>query len=769
MSSSGWVPVRLEIRGYGGAGPQGLEVELDRPILVLQGPNGSGKSTILSAMEWALFGELRLPADFDLSELKGPGSGPRLVYLNRDAAAIEVTVQFQRDGSSLVWRRVRERGEGSRQRQDAVEALLDGSPAAPASALSKPAERDEVLRRLLGVDHELYARVIAPGQASLLGLLAAEGTERDRALDRLLGIEELNLLTAGTSRARADLVRTVGRLERQLREATARLEREIQDRFQRRQEARRRALEAGIARGELDLDGGRRLTAELAGELDLPAPSAQAALPELRLSQKGLLRAADEAWEDPRPRERRERLARVQRLLEGELGAWVQALRARSAARAALQELIDKTGTEPELAESLAQAEERLDAARRALSQANLELAILSQVQEWLAAHRDGHPEQVDCPVCEQAIPLEELEAALGRRLSPLQEGGGELQELGETIAAAEGEVARLRGQRQRLSDAAAALNQREESASARRARVPGLLEEALAPWREREPEAAEAPVVALLRQIQAEFGLAREEETAGRLETLGERLRGALAATDRELGDAGREARQRRQRVLALGDLLDFLGAEERLAELDALVSGEELVHARAAVLQARQAAEALALAAEAAGEVAVREAERRVTVLEPLLDHWFRRLSRHDRLKRARIRVQTQRPGGRIRNAYRLRAVDPDGLWEAGPGPQLSGGYHTLLVVAALLALVEAEGRQLDLLVLDEPTLSLDPELSARLAQALAESRGVGRLVVATAEPAFARALVEASPEHSRLLELAPWTRSGGVRVLG
>ncbi len=150
------------------------------------------------------------------------------------------------------------------------------------------------------------------------------------------------------------------------------------------------------------------------------------------------------------------------------------------------------------------------------------------------------------------------------------------------------------------------------------------------------------------------------------------------------------------------------------------------------------------------------------------PALDRWFARVSLHDRLRRAAVEVELSRQGGRLRNVYRLRACDEEGAWRAGPATGLSGGYETLLGVAALCALAEVEAdHSLDLLVLDEPTQSLDPELARRLTETLALHLPAGRTVVTTADPAFAEALLARAQGRAQLVRLAPWTAAAGSRL--
>jgi DNA repair exonuclease SbcCD ATPase subunit len=206
MASPRWAPVEVQLRGYGGVGATSLALPLDRPLVVLTGSNGCGKSTVVSAIEWALFGELALGGDFDVADLKGGGPSPHVVYVNRSCDEAEVVVRFEGGDSSLLWRRTRRRAT-PRPKDDVVECTIDGRPVAPD------------LLALLGVTPELYRRAIAPRQASLIALVSLESKQRDAALDRLFGIEELNLLAEGLSRAKLELPQTLRKLGGRLDQA----------------------------------------------------------------------------------------------------------------------------------------------------------------------------------------------------------------------------------------------------------------------------------------------------------------------------------------------------------------------------------------------------------------------------------------------------------------------------------------------------------------------------------------------------------------------
>jgi DNA repair exonuclease SbcCD ATPase subunit len=337
------------------------------------------------------------------------------------------------------------------------------------------------------------------------------------------------------------------------------------------------------------------------------------------------------------------------------------------------------------------------------------------------------------------------------------------LAEAAEARAALEATVAH----KEQLDQAALELNGQEQEVAGRRSKLPEAVEEALEPWRAKKPDEVEQRTVELLREVLDAAATGDEGFLDRQLSNLASACNEALSRTDEELRQAGPLVQQARSRVIELERLLDFLQATERLDALDADVSGAELAQARDSLGDAHWAGDVLAKVAAAAGEVAETEAKARTAAVATNLDKWFGRVGMHDRLKGARIDVQTTRAGGRLRNSYRLRAVDQGGSWQAAPGPMLSGAYQMLLAVAALCALADAAGRRLGLLVLDEPTLSLDPGLTERLGRALAIAVPTARTVVTTAEPAFARAIMERAGERVRLVELGPWIETAGIQV--
>ena len=93
-------------------------------------------------------------------------------------------------------------------------------------------------------------------------------------------------------------------------------------------------------------------------------------------------------------------------------------------------------------------------------------------------------------------------------------------------------------------------------------------------------------------------------------------------------------------------------------------------------------------------------------------------------------------------------------------------------LLAVAALCAAHEASSAQHDLglLVLDEPTDGLDPDLRERLGKALGRHAPAPITLIATNQPELAKGIKEgAGSGRTKVIPFDVWNTSTGITVAG
>ena len=769
MAAESWVLSSIEARGYGGIGASSLRIDLDRPVVVLLGPNGSGKSTWVSAIEWALFGEIDFGNDFSIEELGGRRADAHRVYIHRDCDETEVILRFHQGGATLVWRRLR-RHDRPQPEHDEITCEIDGTPAVPDPSA------------VFGVTPELFVRALAPRQTNMLGLVSVEDQARNGAIDRLFGMEQLNWLAKGLSDARRDISKKVGDLQERFELLAGRQRDEVRRRFDARAEARRRALEANVLPGELTLEGARSLIREVSTVLSMDLPEKMDDVSSLKKAHHSFEGEADRHWAEPGPQERLNRLDRLKTTLEAPRNRWQEAIASYKRTVTSLEALRASAGNSEDLQRIVAEGQEKLDDINHQLSAASKRAAVLVEARGWLQESELPPGDDLRCPVCDRPILAQELGQLVNSAIESLKdEDDGEITRLDAERQAAENELKEAQARSGQLEQAIENLSTVNEEASAKRKELVSGVKMALDVWAAETAEEVEQRVMAQCEKALSVGQQPRRHGDEGDLddETLDAAVREvltlgaeALGRTQQEVASAIAEAQGIRTRIIAFGRLIFFLEAAEELDALDQDLAGDELTSARSSLQQSQEWRETLGLLTEAAASVSMAAAEQRVAIVSPKLNEWFSRISQHDLLKGARVEVETSRAGGTIKNAYRIRAVDPNGSWAAAPGPMLSGGYQTALTVAALCALADDEARrhQLGLLVLDEPTQSLDPDMSRRMGEVLGASAPVPITIITTTDDAFAAAVQKgAGAGRSKVLRLKPWTAAEGTQFEG
>ncbi len=183
MSASGVRPARwrvdhVSMRRFRGVAKE-RTYEFHGRSGLLHGNNGVGKSTVAVALQWVLYGRFfgdvlpnqRLDSFLVPVQGKGRGFAGEVTFVRGDERLV-----VARDGAPKSFRL-----EHAGTRYEGAAAEL---------------KRDE----LLGLDMETFVRAVLLQQSRIRGLLLDEPKERNRALDRLLGLDAAEHLLEATSK-----------------------------------------------------------------------------------------------------------------------------------------------------------------------------------------------------------------------------------------------------------------------------------------------------------------------------------------------------------------------------------------------------------------------------------------------------------------------------------------------------------------------------------------------------------------------------------------
>lgn len=335
--------------------------------------------------------------------------------------------------------------------------------------------------------------------------------------------------------------------------------------------------------------------------------------------------------------------------------------------------------------------------------------------------HLRDHPSAGECPLCRQQVAakalMDDVEARLGSTLGA--------EEAGLRTRIAEAEAAIVEADRRR-ADAGRLMNAAARSAAAlERSRAD--LEAAYG----RPMEAAEDPAALATRELaRLEADLAREQQAAQ--------------------------------------------AAQSRIVELDRATARASA--ARRAAEQERRVAK-LAGLREAPEWTALLETQRKLAVRELMLQHAASAVKAHATNLAASNLERARKPIGYIfskltqRKDFPTVSIEPAEKFEvalAGPADSeravAATGVLNLtdlnclaLAVTAGMAVAFPEAHDLDFLILDDPSQSMDAEVTARLAPILGQLAKKIQVVVATPDAALVEAL-RRQPVYKNIVTLEP-----------
>lgn len=163
----------IEIEGFRGINKQ-VTLRFSNKCTTIFAPNGMGKTSILGAIEWCLFGDLKYQEKENLTN-------DELVNINHRAgrARVRLTLTDQK-GTYVI-----ERERGIRKKGSDVTMTF------PDNHVVAGSEAEASIFRLTGLTFDDFYRAVFLHQESVRGLLTEEPRIRNEALDRLFGLDKI--------------------------------------------------------------------------------------------------------------------------------------------------------------------------------------------------------------------------------------------------------------------------------------------------------------------------------------------------------------------------------------------------------------------------------------------------------------------------------------------------------------------------------------------------------------------------------------------------
>jgi DNA repair exonuclease SbcCD ATPase subunit len=668
-------------------------------------------------LQWTLFGEfpkgvLAAPNDKFMSPVGG------------ESKAWFGQVDFVRDGRRLEI--IRDQAE------DRFSIKLDGKTFKDEEAEKK---RDE----LLGLDMDTFVRAVLLQQSRIRGLLLDEPKERNKALDRLLGMETVEILLSLLKKKDFENAAEAWREKIQLIESHFESQQELLS--EKLKETEDEARKAKFHNKYMSLSGLRLAYRELGTLLMqvakkynvqvevLPEADSQAtALKVSRAFGKTLqtIRVSSDMQRQLVPIEKQ--LTSMQLLQD----TWAEVVQNRDELLAERDAAVREHG-------DLRAMEKNLDALARNLAIQQESLKEANQLRHLLVdarAYVTVHPVE-KCPVCNQKLPTDrKLAVDLKRRIEGLTNRAVEQAE--KRLASLNNEHELLTEAKTELEKTEVALKGFQKKLDDQRKKImdvlgsSGLVEKKVDSELEKEIAKLNAAKDEIKRGVHA-----MEQD----LEALIERERNIKDVLMPLISTRDDLARHERDWLTAKRTYAEH---EKRATEMDDLATNIERIHK--AILEAKN---------EIASEYLGKAENRAQELYTALVRHPF-----FDSL-----RVKTSPQAKKVDYSFEVSA---SGVSKSGREARLvlSDGQLTAAALALFYALAESSSHGLDLLYVDDPTQNLDHIRKEAMARVIAKLAKRKQIIVSTQDEDFVTLLDDAGYGSTAILHhFASWNRSPEV----
>jgi len=689
-----------------------------RPTIIW-GNNGVGKSTVALALEWTLFGvfasnALGAPKDAFMSPVGGGSKewkgevvfarGKDRLVVRRDAGTDTFTVECG----------------GKKKSGEKAQAFLEEE---------------------LGLDMDTFVRAVLLQQSKIRGLLLDDVKDRNKALDRLLGMDAAEaMLEAIKPKPFKDAAKT-WREDIQATEAhyvsqAALLEKRFNDTQKEAREHKFLGKDlSGAGLALLYTELGRDL-AKIAGKYGADAP--QLSVADTVLAAKKVSAALAKAVNQIRlGAEVHKKLAPIEKRLasfEEATEQWMELIELRDKAQEEFDAIVKKHGDAKTIGTRRTALEKELLRLQEQLNSASELRALLGQARVYFES------DVVEaCPVCEQGIaqPKKVLQS-LRDRIDGLTTKG--VRDIEKALGKAKAEHADLCEMEKKLQVAQTALSDAQKEVEVERKRIMKILDI---------DGVVEKRVSAELTKAIAELKKQQNDLSKG-VETMEKDL-DSITDRDREIRDSlvpfldAREAVDAHEREWKKAKK-EYGDAEKKASELDDLVTQVESI--RKAVLAAKD---------EIASDTLGRAGPRAQKLYEKLVKHpLFDRLDVKTALKANKVDYSFEVSSSVIgKSAREARLV-------------LSDGQMTAAALALFYSLAESGQHELDLLYVDDPTQNLDHARKEAMAKVVVDLASRKQIVVSTQDEDFVVLLRDAGFEDGNVVHhIVEWNRRPTVNT--
>ena len=227
--------VQVIVSGFRGINRR-VELSFEKPLVTLFGGNGTGKTSILTTIEFGLFGQV--------GYLSGEEFQREDAIVNMHSSEKQARVELTLTDGEKVLRIVRARKMGRRTSGVATELTVEFN-----GQIFSGEKAQRFLEELLGMSFEDYVRLVMLHQEAVAELVSAKSQVRGEAFDRLLGLKKYTDIVQALPKSK--IRSKIKDLEMELNRIGVQEETRLRTVTEQREKKARDLLKKGLAFGDL--------------------------------------------------------------------------------------------------------------------------------------------------------------------------------------------------------------------------------------------------------------------------------------------------------------------------------------------------------------------------------------------------------------------------------------------------------------------------------------------------------------------------------------
>lgn len=685
------------------------------PMTVFYGKNGQGKSSTLYAIEWCLFGKVEF-----LSSLEGRARDEVINQFNPDGIA-SVKMVLKNGADEIKLERTKETGKTSTNFVIKTKGgRLEGHDA------------EEELFKISGMTIDDFIRSVYLHQEAIRALLTETKETRDEALDRLFGLEKIrNIVNAIPLK---DVKDTIKELQKKKDAFGQKITGAIElcnvdiERF------KKKALDAGVSESNFNLEYSLKNAKSIIQEIhalsrDYSMPKIEIESPlslqDYTMFESKVKKILKDIQQENIDLTKITELNSKKSLLQDLINKVQRQEEPIAALQTQIKTIVDKEGDLKEITNNLNLIEKELEEKNCERNLLDINSKLIEDALQSLRILT-----KPSCPICDNTIDIEKTIEKLEKQSTNI---------IGNQIKEINNRIIELKERKKILEDMQVKLTRYSEQF-------------------ENEIKLEEDVLTKLIFELRITKKDKSDILSAAEKQIHDNEVE--IEKLEKSAQDQSARLEKIRESLDLIGKVIDVITKETEMGGLKNLnpEDSQAVSDIEKAISGLYSFEDKLTKIVNVSGKVQTELASEMILESQKDIEDYYTKLCMHQAYGKLKIDVEPQGRGGRVKNAYAIRAMSIKDGNETHVVTRFSTGQMNCVALSVFFALTKSLPVKLGFLLLDDPSQNLDTEHKDALANLLTSISKDRQIFISTQDEEFKK-ILQSKHQDMKLHEFVGW----------